>query len=157
MQLRRTHVWAQEVCMIAICTLLVSACMSATPPQPSPQSVVDTLLFRSSLATFIKEADSPKHDSRLDWTTDGCSAPVVGSTGRSFDFYNACRRHDFAYRNYPRIQSGRLWTSTLRAKVDAMFKRDMMADCKRRPATERTNCMGWMDLFYNMVRAYAGP
>lgn len=157
MLLRRTHVWAQEVCMIAICTLLVTACMAATPPQPSPQSVVERLLFKSSLTTFIKEAESPRRDNRLDWSTDGCSAPVVGSTGRSFDFYNACRRHDFGYRNYSRIKNGTLWTSALRARVDALFKSDMMADCKKRPVSERTSCTGWMDLFYNMVRAYAGP
>lgn len=143
--------------MIAICTLFVTACMAATPPQPSPQSVVDTLLFRTSLTAFIKEADSPKHDSRLDWSTDGCSAPVVGSSGRTFDFYNACRRHDFAYRNYQRIGGGKLWTPTLRARVDAMFKKDMLADCVRRPVTDRTSCKVWMDLFYNVVRAYAGP
>jgi hypothetical protein len=131
--------------------------MAATPPQPSPQSVVERLLFKSSLTTFIKEADSPRRDNRLDWSTDGCSAPVVGSTGRSFDFYNACRRHDFGYRNYSRIKNGTLWTSALRARVDALFKSDMMADCKKRPVSERTSCTAWMDLFYNMVRAYAGP
>ncbi len=148
--------------MIAICTLFVTACLSATPTttslsQPSPQAVVERLLFRSSLATFVKEADSPKRDDRMDWTTDGCSAPVVGSTGRSFNFYNACRRHDFGYRNYSKIKNGKLWTATLRAKVDAVFKRDMNADCAKRNATERANCLGWMDLFYNVVRTYAGP
>lgn len=148
--------------MIAICTLFVTACMSATPTttslsQPSPQAVVERLLFRSSLATFIKEADSPKRDTRMDWTTDGCSAPVVGSTGRSFNFYNACRRHDFGYRNYSKIKNGTLWTAALRAQVDAVFKRDMNADCAKRNATERANCLGWMDLFYNVVRTYAGP
>ncbi len=143
--------------MFAICALLVSACLSATPQQPSPQSVVEKLLFRTTLSAFIKEAESPQHDHRLDWSTDGCSAPVVGSSGRSFDFYNACRRHDFGYRNFSRIKNGALWTSTMRARVDAQFKRDMQSDCAKRPVTERTNCIGWMDLFYNMVRAYAGP
>lgn len=148
--------------MIAICTLFVTACLSATPTttslsQPSPQAVLERLLFRSSLATFVKEADSPKRDARMDWTTDGCSAPVVGSTGRSFNFYNACRRHDFGYRNYSKIKNGTLWTTTLRARVDAVFKRDMNADCAKRNATERANCLGWMDLFYNVVRTYAGP
>lgn len=148
--------------MIAICTLFVTACLSATPTttslsQPSPQAVVERLLFRSSLATFVKEADSPKRDGRMDWTTDGCSAPVVGSTGRSFNFYNACRRHDFGYRNYSKIKNGTLWTAALRARVDAVFKRDMNADCAKRNATERANCLGWMDLFYNVVRTYAGP
>ena len=148
--------------MIAICTLFVTACLSATPTttslsQPSPQAVVERLLFRSSLATFVKEADSPKRDARMDWTTDGCSAPVVGSTGRSFNFYNACRRHDFGYRNYSKIKNGTLWTAALRAQVDAVFKRDMNADCAKRNAAERANCLGWMDLFYNVVRTYAGP
>jgi hypothetical protein len=143
--------------MIAICTLFVTACLSVSAQQTSPQTVVDTLMFRQPLAAFIKEADSPKHDARLDWSTDGCSAPVIGSSGRTFDFYNACRRHDFGYRNYARIQAGKLWTSALRARVDAVFKNDMLADCTKRPLADRTSCKGWMDLFYNVVRTYAGP
>lgn len=157
MHLFRTHGWAKEACMISLCTFFVTACLSVSAQQTPPHIVVDTLMFRQPLSAFIKEADSPKHDTRLDWTTDGCSAPVVGSTGRTFDFYNACRRHDFAYRNYARIQSGKLWTSVLRARVDAVFKKDMLADCTRRPIADRASCKGWMDLFYSVVRTYAGP
>lgn len=153
----RTHKWAKEVCMFALCVLVVTACVSVSTPPPSPQKVAEKLVFQSSLATFIRTADSEKRDARLDWSTDGCSAPVVGSTGRSFDFYDACRRHDFAYRNLGKINGGKLWTSTLRARVDAVFKKDMLNDCSRRTATTRTSCLSWVDLFYSIVRAYAGP
>lgn len=153
----RTHVWAKEVCMFALCVLVVTACVSVSAPPPSPQQVAEKLVFRSTLATFVRTADSKTRDSRLDWSTDGCSAPVVGSTGRSFDFYNACRRHDFAYRNLGKFDNGKLWTAPLRARVDAIFKKDMLNDCAKRTPSMRTSCRSWVDLFYSVVRAYAGP
>lgn len=153
----RTHVWAKEVCMFALCVLVVTACVSVSSPPPSPQKVAEKLIFQSSLSSFIRAADSKNRDQRLDWSTDGCSAPVVGSTGRSFDFYNACRRHDFAYRNFTKFDGGKLWTPSLRARVDAVFKRDMLNDCARRATSMRTSCRSWVDLFYSVVRAYAGP
>lgn len=143
--------------MFALCVLVVTACASVTAPPPSPQKVAEKLVFQSSLTTFIRTANSAKKDSRLDWTTDGCSAPVVGSTGRSFDFFDACRRHDFAYRNLGKIDGGKLWTSSVRARVDAIFKKDMLNDCAKRVGTMKTSCRSWVDLFYSIVRAYAGP
>lgn len=153
----RTHVWAKEVCMFALCVLVVTACVSVSSPQPSPQQVAEKLIFQSTLSAFIRAADSKNRDPRLDWSTDGCSAPVVGSTGRSFDFYNACRRHDFAYRNFTKFDGGKLWTPSLRARIDAVFKKDMLNDCARRATSMRTSCRSWVDLFYSVVRAYAGP
>lgn len=153
----RTHVRTKEVCMFALCVLVVTACVSVSSPQPSPQKVTEKLVFQSTLASFVRIANSSDRDQRLDWTTDGCSAPVVGSTGRSFDFYNACRRHDFAYRNFAKIEGGKLWTSALRARVDEVFKKDMLNDCARRSSSMRASCRSWVDLFYSVVRAYAGP
>ena len=73
--------------MAVLASILVAACMSATPP-PAPDVVARKLVFNTSLPTFITIADSNSRDSRLTWTTDGCSVPVVGSTGRTFDFFN---------------------------------------------------------------------
>lgn len=143
--------------MTILCTLVVTACLSVSPSSRPPQDVARSLVFDRSLSAFIATADSRDRDPRLDWSTDGCSAPVVGSTGRTFDFYDACRRHDFAYRNFRTLQSGKLWTAALRARIDAVFKKDMLSDCKRRSGSTKTSCIGWADTFYQFVRAYAGP
>ncbi|MBI5089002.1 MAG: hypothetical protein HZB15_09135, partial [Actinobacteria bacterium] len=55
-------------------------------------------LYSVSITQFTTDADATG-DRWFDWTTDWCSAPLVGSTGRSFDFRAPCRRHDFGYRN----------------------------------------------------------
>ena len=121
------------------------------------RSVVDHWLFRRPLTQFIAEADSPSRDVRLDWTTDGCSAPVVQGTGRSFDFTGACRRHDFGYRNYSRLDGGRWWTASLRSRIDSVFRRDMLDHCSTRPRLTRVSCRAWASVFYRAVRVASGP
>lgn len=142
--------------MAFLASILVAACMSATPP-PAAHVVAKQLVFNTSLTKFIQVADSNSKDSRLTWTTDGCSVPVLGSTGRTYDFYNACRRHDFAYRNIGKLDNGKWWTSEMRAKVDDVFKRDMLIDCKKRTKSARTSCNAWAETYYAAVRVYAGP
>ena len=144
--------------MAFMCSLVATAGLSvAFFSPPSPRAQIDTYVFRTPLATFISTADSPTHDSRFDWSSDGCSAPIIESTGRTFDFRNACRRHDFGYRNYSRLDNGTKWTSALRARVDAVFLKDMRADCARRPRVVRASCTLWAQTFFRFVRTYAGP
>lgn len=143
--------------MPIMCTLLVTACLGGGRAVPPAHSVVETLVFRTSLTGFVAQARSDSHDQRLDWTTDGCSAPVVGGTGRSFDFTDACRRHDFAYRNLSRMDGGRWWNPSVRARVDRVFRTDMSSDCARRPVTVRAACNAWALVFYRAVRTWAGP
>jgi hypothetical protein len=136
----------------------VTGSSSSSPASlPSLKATVDTLLFAVPLDRFISIADSPGHDRRLDWTSDACSAPVVESKGRSFDFTAACRRHDFGYRNLARIDGGKWWTAATRQLVDSQFRRDMHRDCERRVRTFRLRCLTWMEVFYRAVRTYAGP
>lgn len=142
--------------MAVLASILVAACMSATPP-PAAHVVAQQLVFKTSLTQFVATADSAKRDSRLTWTTDGCSVPILGSTGRTYDFYNACRRHDFAYRNIGKLDNGKWWTAEMRAKVDEVFKKDMLSDCKQRPKASRTSCTAWAETYYRAVRVYAGP
>lgn len=137
---------------------LVSSASQPAVSAPRPVAVVvHELVFDVSLADFVRTATSPGRDRRLDWRTDLCSAPVVESSGRSFDFSRACRRHDFAYRNYARMDGGRRWTASLRARVDAVFRADMRADCLPRRASLRVRCLLWAETFYRAVRIYAGP
>lgn len=142
--------------MAVVASFLLAACMSAAPP-PAPHVVARSLVFNTTLKKFVAVAESGKRDSRLDWTTDGCSVPVLGSTGRTFDFYDACRRHDFAYRNLGRLDGGKWWTAQMRARVDSVFKKDMLSDCAARSASTRPSCNAWAETYYRAVRIYAGP
>ena len=143
--------------MAILCTLIATACLSVSAsPAPPAHVVAESLVFNKSLISFIATAEANARDKRLDWTSDGCSAPVIGSTGRTFNFYNACRRHDFAYRNFARLDKGKWWTEELRARVDAVFKKDMSLDCATRSLLIKKTCMAWMSIFYEAVRAYAG-
>lgn len=131
--------------------------LSPIASTPSAVTAVHRAVFRMTLARFVALADSPDRDHRLDWSTDGCSAPVVGGSGRSFDFTGPCRRHDFAYRNYKALDNGSWWTPRMRHRIDRVFHRDMLGDCQRRGGTTRRMCRAWAGTFYRAVRTYAGP
>src|SRR5438046_470429 len=66
---------------------------------------VQRMLFATTITAFTADTaghigpDGHTGDSWFDWSTDLCSAPLVGNTGRSFNFTEPCRRHDFGYRN----------------------------------------------------------
>jgi hypothetical protein len=140
--------------MGVMCSLVVAAGLSVSSlPSSSEYSVAHSLLFRTSLKQFVAESASPLRDARLNWNTDGCSAPLVHSTGRSFDFYSACHRHDFGYRNMPHINGGKHWTLSMRRRIDSLFRTDMRTDCAQRPRITRAACRAWAETFYRAVRA----
>jgi hypothetical protein len=144
--------------MSFMCFLVVSAGLSVTPlPLPSAQSVAETLLFRTSLPAFVNIANEQNHDVRLDWSSDGCSAPVVHSTGRSFDFTNACRRHDFGYRNMSQVKNGRLWSEAMRLRIDKQFRKDARASCASKVRLTKTQCLAWAEMFFRTVRSFGRP
>ncbi|MFM8266364.1 MAG: phospholipase A2 [Acidimicrobiia bacterium] len=83
-------------------TALSALDASSTNASPPDRAVVDRLVFEVPLARFRVERSRAKRTHRwLITSTDGCSAPLVGSSGKSFDFRLACERHDLAYANYP--------------------------------------------------------
>ena len=133
-----------------------------TPVVGAPdRGVIDRLVFAVPLAQFRSERSRAKRLHRwLITATDGCTAPLVGSRGASFDFRLACERHDLAYANYAalsRLSLGVEWDSALRARVDDQFQRDMQASCARRRHTERLRCDAWVMVFFHTVRVAAGP
>ncbi len=141
-----------------MCSLVVAAGLSVTPlPPPSAQTVAENLLFRTSLPVFVAIADTATHDVRLDWSTDGCSAPIVQSTGRSFDFYNACRRHDFGYRNMSRFKNGRVWNEALRLRIDGQFRKDARASCTSKLRLTKMQCLAWAETYFRAVRSFGAP
>jgi hypothetical protein len=142
--------------------LVVAVAQFASAPLHQPIDDVErfrTLMFATPLATFITVANT-KSPSSLDWTSDHCSAPFVGSSGASFDFTRACRRHDFGYRNlkkFERLSPHSWWTAEWRAAVDEQFRRDMKAHCATRAVWHRYVCYWWADLYYRVVRLFGGP
>ena len=142
---------------VSVIAAIAAVSLWFSAPAASALQVAERLVLKESLATFLAAAASPNRDSRLDWSSDGCSAPVVESTGRTFDFTEACRRHDFGYRNIAKLENGRRWDAGMRAKVDAVFRRDMRAHCAKRPAVARVACRTWAEVYYRVVRARGGP
>jgi hypothetical protein len=143
--------------MAIVQTFVVAAIFMATTPPAPPHTVAHALMFRTTLTAFIASAQSPLRDERLDWSTDGCSVPVIGNTGRTFDFTQACQRHDFGYRNFKSLHGGKWWTPYLRHRIDQVFQSDMYKNCAARSRTTRSMCRAWAKTFYRAVRTYAGP
>lgn len=142
--------------------LFIVATVIAPPPgalppghDPSADAVlVSQLVFGTDLDAFVKGRGAARRlHPHLDWTTDGCSAPVVGSSGRSFNFRSACVRHDFAYRNFARLG---LLDAPMRARVDEVFRLDLMSTCSRKPTGSRIRCLAWSEVFFAAVRAVGG-
>jgi len=121
---------------------------------------VQTMLYATPLSEFLRAVDTG--DRWFDWTTDWCSAPLIGDTGRSFDFRGPCRRHDFGYRNLrlleQRYGSGATyWNSEARRRVDQQFLADMKAHCRIRAPWLQASCYGWAQTYYHAVRIAGGP
>jgi hypothetical protein len=127
----------------------------------SDRAYVEGMLYATRLSDFVAVAKSPP-DSWFDWSTDGCSAPLVGNTGRSFNFTNACRRHDFGYRNLKLLErrygtGSTYWNGAGRERVDRQFRADMVSHCNGRPVIDRPTCWAWAETFYRAVRIAGGP
>jgi hypothetical protein len=147
---------------IAIALLAtVPAREAIATPSIDELHVINHLVFATPLKTFRKERTQAKRTHQwLVTATDGCSAPLIGSTGTSFNFRLACERHDFAYANYPLLRRrghSSEWNSILRAKVDDQFQRDLQASCVHRQHSQRLRCDAWVIIFFHTVRIAAGP
>jgi hypothetical protein len=127
---------------------------------------VQRMLFATPLRSFSRAAvqhtgpDGRSGDTWFDWSTDLCSAPLVGNTGRTFDFTEPCRRHDFGYRNTQLLDdryAGGAWNHSSRKRIDQQFLADMLAHCRSRSIIDRPPCMGWAYTYYGAVRVAGGP
>jgi hypothetical protein len=104
--------------LVAVTSVLPAQLPLDTPPVPVLSNVdaVRHIEFDLDIATFSRQRFSLRRQyPALDWTTDGCSAPIVGSEGRSFNFRAACDRHDFGYRNFKALG---LFDASTRTLID---------------------------------------
>jgi|GEM_PF-218338 len=171
------------VAVTSVLTAATPALAEATPSRsaPAPSAAaeddawyVEHLLHEIRLTDFVALAAAG--DGWFDMSTDFCTAPLVGTTGRSFDFHDACRRHDFGYRNLKLLdrryhcadrppdrvcsspgRHGRFWNASSRARADRRFLADMRGHCAARPWYEEATCRGWAETFYRAVRVAGGP
>ena len=90
------HVLRVLVAVTIMLTVASPASAGSVHSASADQAFVERMLYATPMSTFVAAVGS---DPWFDWSTDFCSAPLVGNTGRSFNFTNACRRHDFGYRN----------------------------------------------------------
>ena len=158
--------------LVAVTSILTVLTSSAPPTfasrasRESETGYLDRLLFHTSLSEFTSIAanhigpDGRTGDALLDWSSDLCSAPGIRSTGRSFDFGDACRRHDFGYRNSVMLEqrwSVDLWNHDARKRIDEQLLADMKQHCKHRRLFDRPTCRAWAYTFYGTVRLAGGP
>ena len=168
--------------MSFLLSLLVAVSSILTAPSSSPDPIRDskrleTLVFSTSLRNFVALSYShPKSDNWFDWTTDLCSAPFVGSSGRTFNFTEPCMRHDFAYRNFKLMDQrysclrrapqqvcppgasvhGKWWNGKVRLRIDTRFRSDMLNHCASRTFFDYLPCKAWATVFYKDVRTAGG-
>jgi hypothetical protein len=141
--------------LVAVTSVLTVASPASAGPVHSAaadRAYVERMMFATSISGFGAAVGS---DPWFDWSTDLCSAPFVGNTGRSFDFTNACRRHDFGYRNLhllDRRYGPGNWNSFSRRRVDQQFLADMKAHCWSRAWYDEPTCLVWAEAFYAVVR-----
>jgi hypothetical protein len=143
--------------LVAVTSVLPAQLPLDIPPVPVLSNVdaVRHIQFDLSIAVFTRQRFSLRRQyPTLNWTSDGCSAPIVGSEGRSFNFRAACDRHDFGYRNFKALG---LFDTTTRILIDEQLHRDMNRACDSQRRTFKVRCIAWSEIFYTMVRAAGGP
>ena len=99
-----------------------------TGPEPGPQWPKAGVAMYQSLVlndesyelNIYKKSDGP------DWSNDGCSFPVAAAYKKAFDT-QACRHHDFAYRNLPQYREAR--SEDMRQLADMRLLLDMRFQC----------------------------
>lgn len=114
--------------LVAVTSVLPAQLPPIVGTITQPNSVLSTveavrhIEFDLDIATFTRQRFLLRRQyPTLDWTSDGCSAPIVGSQGRSFNFRSACNRHDFGYRNFKNLG---LFDTSTRTLIDEQLHRD---------------------------------
>ena len=155
--------------LVAVTSVLTVASPAHADPSVHDPSVHDPAhdwafieheLFEVSLERFV--ADTRRPDRWFDWSNDGCSAPLLGNRGTSYDFLQPCMRHDFGYRNLHRLErrygtGHTFWNAVNRRRVDQQFLTDMKHHCRTRMLWRQPACFVYAYTYYAAVRAVAGP
>jgi len=170
-----------QVALVAASSVLAaitSLFAIAEPNADRDLKFIESVSFNISLSEFDRSRFMWRRQQPwFDWTTDGCSVPIIGNDGRSFNFGAACRRHDFGYRNLKLLDRryncvglapgticsidtwsyGQFWNAVQRSRIDEQFQRDMFTSCTTRARSMRVRCEAWAITFFQSVRTIGGP
>ncbi|MEU4618681.1 phospholipase [Actinoplanes sp. NPDC023801] len=124
------------------------------PPAPARASSTDRQAILANWTQPTAESTAAWNAARLDqarwaeyrfdWSSDLCSrAP---DTPLGFDFGNACRHHDFGYRNY------RTDFARHKDRIDEVFRADLRRVCDARPLMAQPFCNSIAFTYYEAVR-----
>ncbi|MEV0903051.1 phospholipase [Actinoplanes sp. NPDC049802] len=83
---------------------------------------------------------------RFDWSTDLCTGAPEAPFG--FDFSDACRRHDFGYRNYR--DAGAF--ADHKTRLDEAFRVDLRRVCDARPLAAQPPCNAIAFTYHQAVK-----
>ena len=108
--------------------------------------------LEGTLDEFLAMKSDPEHDPRMDYSDDGCSAPVTGSEAFWFHFREACERHDFGYRNSKRLGL----FDTYKDRIDLLFADDMLAACADEAWWQRRPCRWMAGVYFGAVSIGGG-
>ena len=150
------HVLRVLVAVTIVLTVASPALAGSVRSPSADQAFVERMLYATPISEFLAAVGD---DTWFDWSTDFCSAPLVGNTGRSFNFTDACRRHDFGYRNLhllDRRYGAGHWTPLTRLRVDRQFLVDMRHHCWSRAWYDEPSCLAWAAAYYRAVRLAGG-
>lgn len=84
---------------LGLVTVTTNSPAQAAPTRATVKAAAEKYAFTMSLPDFLRTKAKKPYDAVLDWGDDKCSAPFMKS-GLDAMFGDACKRHDFGYRNF---------------------------------------------------------
>ncbi|GAA1599269.1 phospholipase [Actinoplanes couchii] len=129
--------------------MTVAAVLSTMLPVPADRAEVLARWTRptaeSTAAWKAARADRERWSAyRFDWSTDRCTRAPEKPFG--FDFADACRHHDFGYRNY------RTTLPRHKKRLDEVFRADLRRICDARRLSAQPFCNATAFTYFETVR-----
>ena len=152
-------------------TLVFTTAINPSPAEATTtsqlQTKVDVLNSHVALSysAWVNSYATLRNDNAkqwMDWSQDGCSAPV-GGVGFSTIFHMGCLRHDHMWRSMAVIDqaTGRVWNERNRYRADKKFLEDNERTCAlKHPMEDEESllilCSGVANVFYYSVKNISG-
>lgn len=160
--IRRTH----RTAALALCAVTILVAGGCAPTRHEQMTDLDGLVFNLSYTSWKWYAGSGAANGRywysyMDWSTDGCSAPLLGNG--MWDFYFACARHDLSWRNLKRISRDfdpDVWNGRNKNAADLQFRDDLHARCGDFAWYTEWACHPDAEVYFaavNVLPPYAAP
>ncbi|WP_239170562.1 phospholipase [Actinoplanes xinjiangensis] len=124
------------------------AAAASTGTEPTRDEVLASWTQPTAESTAAWKAARRQQDRwavyRFDWSSDVCTRAPDTPVG--FDFADACRHHDFGYRNY------RHDLARHKDRIDEVFRADLRRVCDARHMLAQPFCNGIAFTYYETVR-----